>query len=67
MAVFKIQHITKYQYDAPIKESANQLKVFPLVNDEQEILNHELEITGNPTLNKFVDYWGPAGPGRRPA
>ena len=58
MAVFKIQHITKYQYDAPIKESANQLKVFPLVNDEQEILNHELEITGNPTLNKFVDYWG---------
>ncbi len=61
MAVFKIQHITKYQYDAPIKESANQLKVFPLVNDEQEILNHELEISSNPGLNKFVDYWGNTG------
>ncbi len=61
MAVFKIQHITKYQYDAPIKESANQLKIFPLNIEEQEILSHELEITGNPTLNKFIDYWDNTG------
>ncbi len=61
MAVFKIQHITKYQYDAPIKESANQLKIFPLNIEEQEILSHELEITGNPLLNKFVDYWDNLG------
>ncbi len=58
MAIFKIQHITKYQYDAPIRESGNQIKVFPYHNEEQEILNHELTITGDPAVNKFTDYWG---------
>ncbi len=57
MPVFKIQHITKYIYDRPVRESANQIKLFPYNKNGQEILSHELVITDEPTVNKFSDYW----------
>ncbi|MBK9329179.1 MAG: transglutaminase family protein [Sphingobacteriales bacterium] len=58
MPVFKIQHITKYLYDRPVKESVNQIKIFPFNRNGQEILSHELHITDEPIINKFQDYWG---------
>ena len=58
MPVFKIQHITKYIYDRPVRESANQIKIFPFNKPGQEILSHELHITDEPSINKFNDYWG---------
>ncbi len=58
MPVYKIQHITKYLYDRPVKESVNQIKIFPFNRDSQEILSHELHITDEPLINKFQDYWG---------
>lgn len=58
MPVFKIQHITKYLYDRPVKESVNQIKIFPFNRNGQEILSHELHITDEPLINKFQDYWG---------
>ncbi|MBK8351517.1 MAG: transglutaminase family protein [Saprospirales bacterium] len=57
MPVFKIQHITKYKYDRPVRESANQIKIFPFTKVGQEILSHELVITDEPNINKFQDYW----------
>lgn len=57
MPVFKIQHITKYKYDRPVRESANQIKIFPFNKPGQEILSHELVITDEPIINKFTDYW----------
>ncbi|MFN8281808.1 MAG: transglutaminase family protein [Chitinophagales bacterium] len=57
MPVFKIQHITKYKYDRPVRESANQIKIFPFTKIGQEILSHELVITDEPNINKFQDYW----------
>ena len=58
MSIFKIHHITKYQYDRPVKESMNEIKIFPYPCDEQEMLHHELTITGNPELQRYTDYWG---------
>jgi transglutaminase-like putative cysteine protease len=58
MPVFNIHHITKYQYDRPIKESNNEIKVYPYACNEQEVLNHEVNITGNPDVHNFIDYWG---------
>ena len=58
MPVFKIQHITKYKYDRPVRESANQIKIFSYNKIGQEILSHELVITDEPNVNKFTDYWG---------
>ena len=58
MPVFKIQHITKYEYDRLIQESMNEIKIFPILSPEQEVLKHELLISGNPEVQTFFDYWG---------
>ncbi len=57
MPIFKIYHITKYEYDRPIRESVNEIKIFPFANSEQEVLFHELHICNIPELQVFNDYW----------
>ncbi len=58
MPVFKIQHVTKYSYNRPVKESVNQIRIYPIASDMQEILKHEVNITTDPELFFFIDYWG---------
>jgi transglutaminase-like putative cysteine protease len=58
MAIFKIQHITKYEYDRQVKESINEIKIFPYQCKQQEIVQQEVLITGNPAIQTFIDYWG---------
>jgi transglutaminase-like putative cysteine protease len=58
MPVFQIHHITKYNYNRPVKESVNQLRIYPVASEQQEILQHEVKITNNPELFFFIDYWG---------
>lgn len=57
MPTFRIQHITTYTYDRLIQESFNEIKIFPIESAEQETLQQELSITGNPEVNYFYDYW----------
>ncbi len=35
----------------------NEIKIFPVISSDQEILQQELMITGNPELMYFYDYW----------
>jgi transglutaminase-like putative cysteine protease len=58
MPIFKIQHITQYDYDRHVKESVSELKIFTYHCAEQETLLHELDITSQPDLHYFNDYWG---------
>lgn len=58
MPVFKIHHVTKYSYNRPIKESVNQVRIYPIASPQQEILQHEVMITDAPELLFFLDYWG---------
>jgi transglutaminase-like putative cysteine protease len=58
MPVFKIQHITKYEYDRMVKESINEMRILPYHCPEQEVLQQNLNITGNPPVHTFLDYWG---------
>src|ERR1700712_188853 len=58
MPVFKIQHITKYEYERLVQESVNEIKIYPSQVPEQEVLQHEIFITGNPEVLLFQDYWG---------
>ena len=58
MAVFKIVHITKYQYNWPIKESINEIRLFPHHFENQEVLQYQLLITHNPDVDISVDYYG---------
>jgi transglutaminase-like putative cysteine protease len=58
MPVFNIHHVTKYEYDRPVKESVNEIRIYPFAGNEQEILYHELNITGHPDILAINDYWG---------
>ena len=58
MPIFKIHHITKYEYDRPVKESVNNIMIFPFQSDDQETLSHELFITDKPEVFSYNDYWG---------
>jgi len=56
--VFKIHHITKYEYDRPVRESVTEIKLYPYSSPLQETLHHELVITGSPQIFHYIDYWG---------
>lgn len=58
MPVFTIHHITKYEYDRLVKESINEIKIYPYQCNTQEVLQHDVNITGNPTVHTYIDYWG---------
>jgi transglutaminase-like putative cysteine protease len=58
MALFRIQHITRYLYEFPVSESVNELRIYPIPGSDQEVLQHELIITGDPEIQIYQDYWG---------
>ena len=58
MPEFEIQHITRYTYDGPVRDSANQIILYPIKDIYQEVLKHEVIITGNPVVDTFIDYYG---------
>jgi hypothetical protein len=58
MPVFKIQHITTYNYDRLIRESVNETRIFPVESEDQQIIEQNLVITGNPEIAFFFDNWG---------
>lgn len=58
MPLFKIQHLTKYVYDRPVRESANQIKIYPFAHPQQDVQSQRVVITGDPAVNLFADYWG---------
>lgn len=58
MAIFKIVHITKYQYNWPIKESINEVRLFPHNFSNQDVLDYRLLITHDPNVEFYQDYYG---------
>jgi len=58
MPRFIIHHVTKYTYQAPVRDSANQITLFPIKDEYQEVLNQQLVISGMPNLETYRDYYG---------
>ncbi len=58
MPEFKIQHVTKYSYPAPVRDGANQIILYPIQDEYQEVVRQELNITGDPSIDTFIDYYG---------
>jgi transglutaminase-like putative cysteine protease len=58
MPKFTIRHVTRYIYDAPVRDSANKILLFPVRDEYQELLKQELLITGDPEVDTFKDYYG---------
>lgn len=58
MPEFEIQHITRYIYEGPARDSANQIILFPIKDQYQDVIKQELVITGNPQVDTHIDYYG---------
>lgn len=58
MPLYHLKHITRYQYAAPITDSANQIILSPPNNEFQKILEHEIKISPNAPVDYFTDYFG---------
>ncbi|GAA4779500.1 transglutaminase family protein [Olivibacter ginsenosidimutans] len=57
MAIYTITHSTRYTYETPVIESINEIRIFPYICKEQELLNQELNISFSPVLHTYFDYW----------
>ena len=40
------------------RDSANQIILFPIKDEYQDVLKQELTITGNPLVDTHIDYYG---------
>ena len=58
MPQFKIHHVTRYSYDVPVRDSANQIILFPVKDEYQTVLKQDLIITGDPAVDVYKDYYG---------
>lgn len=58
MSKFKIRHVTKYSYEVPVRDSANQIILYPIKDNHQDVLQHTVQITGNPSVEIHTDYYG---------
>lgn len=58
MAEYHIKHITRYTYPTPVIDSANQVMLFPVNDERQEVKKHELLISHRPPVEVFTDYFG---------
>jgi transglutaminase-like putative cysteine protease len=58
MSSYKIQHLTRYAYAAPVIDCANQLMIYPLEDERLTVKNHEVSITASPDTAFFTDYFG---------
>lgn len=58
MPVFKIKHLTHYVYEAPVRDSANQIVLYPIRDEYQKVIYHELNISHHPEVEVFKDYYG---------
>ncbi|MEQ1675941.1 MAG: transglutaminase family protein [Chitinophagaceae bacterium] len=58
MPKYRIKHITRYTYPSPVIDSANQVMLFPLDDEQQEVKKHDLLISHQPSVEIFTDYFG---------
>jgi hypothetical protein len=58
MPQFKIHHVTRYTYAVPVRDSANQIILYPVKDDYQTVSKQDLTITGEPSVDVYKDYYG---------
>ncbi|MEO5909856.1 MAG: transglutaminase family protein [Pelobium sp.] len=58
MPKFTVHHTTTYTYEGVAYDSANQIMLYPIKDSQQDVIEHQLKITGDPTVDIFTDYYG---------
>ena len=57
MPKFHITHVTRYLYQEPINDSANQIMLYPIEDDYQQVIDQQIKITDNPLVETYKDYY----------
>jgi len=58
MPEFYIHHRTLYGYPTKVVDSANQIKLYPLTDNHQQVVEHRLVISHQPSVYTVQDYFG---------
>jgi transglutaminase-like putative cysteine protease len=45
-------------YEGPVRDSANQIMLYPLKDEYQEVLKQSIKISGEPLVSVHLDYFG---------
>lgn len=53
-----IRHVTRFDYDAPVWESQNEVRACPVADDRQQLLYYDVVTTPAARVASYVDYWG---------
>ena len=49
---------TKLAFDAPVRESQNELRACPVTDERQQLLSYRVTVEPSARLLSFTDYWG---------
>ncbi len=55
MAKLFLKHITSFSYSNYVVESSNQIILYPYNDFKQQVINHSINVTGNPTIHTCFD------------
>lgn len=58
MPYYKIQHVTRYTYASTVIDCTNQVMLYPIIDANLEIKEHEVNVSHQPVVEVFVDYFG---------
>lgn len=58
MPQFLIHHVTKYTYPEPVRDSANQMMLYPIEDEYQEVQSQKITISDEPFIEVYKDYYG---------
>ncbi|MGH6911781.1 MAG: transglutaminase N-terminal domain-containing protein, partial [Phenylobacterium sp.] len=58
--LLEIRHVTRYQYDEPVRESLMELWMQPQKRTEQRLISFELEVDPAAQLFSYADTFGNA-------
>ncbi len=49
---------TKFAFDAPVRESQNELRACPVTDSRQQLLSYRVTVEPSARMLSFTDYWG---------
>jgi transglutaminase-like putative cysteine protease len=58
MPVYKINHITRYTYAAPVIDCTNQIMLYPIMDEHLTVQKHQVKVSHGPEIEIFHDYFG---------
>ena len=53
-----ISYRTRFAFDAPVRESQNEMRACPVSDERQQLLNYRVIVEPSARMLSFTDYWG---------